>query len=305
MSISFSIIIPTFQRPDLLRQTLSKLLTLDYPPNAYEIVVVSNDPEDRATNRVVKRLQNQAKNLKYCTEHQRGASLARNRGVQLAAHRHLIFIDDDIRISPLFLQGYQKAWRTYPDARVIGGKLIAQPRNEVLLTHTQQKLVRQYDWCFGQLNRGDEDQFLTCGELLYSGNLSYRREPKQAIIFHPALGRYAAGIGRIGGEDFELCTRTLLQGEQVIYISDPDCAVENDVALERYAEAYVAKRHFMSGIELALQEHCLKKQFPQFRSFYIESLRSWEGIKRLVFNQHERTMLFSYLFNGKLFASFH
>ena len=198
MPISFSIIIPTFHRPNLLRQTLSTLLTLDYPLSAYEIVVVSNDPEDRATDRVVKRLQKRARNLKYCTERQRGASPARNRGVQVAAYRHLIFLDDDIRVSPLFLQGYQKAWRTYPEARVIGGKLIATPANEVPLTHTQQTLVEKHDWCFGQLNRGDENQLLTRGELLYSGNLSYRREQKQTTIFHPALGRYAAGIGRVG-----------------------------------------------------------------------------------------------------------
>jgi hypothetical protein len=188
---------------------------------------------------------------------------------------------------------------------MMGGKLIAYPTDNVPLTHHQHQLVQRYDWCFGQLNRGQQDQILTEGDLLYSGNISYRREPGQLTVFHPALGRYAVGVGRIGGEDFELCTRTILQGEQVIYVADKDCAVENDVAVERYSEAYVSKRHFMSGIELALQEHCIKEQFPQFQSFYMESLHGLEGVKRLLFNKHERTMLLSYLFNGKMFASFH
>lgn len=305
MSLPFSIIIPTFHRHSLVEQSLSRLLTLQYPKQDYEIIVVSNDPEDRKTEHVVKRFQKHARNLKYCTERQRGASLARNRGIQEAAYVYLIFVDDDVKVSPLFLKGYQRAWNRFPDVRMMGGRLTAHHTNNAPLTHNQRQLVQRYDWCFGHLNRGEGDQILTEGELLYSGNISYRREQGQTIVFHPALGRYAAGVGRIGGEDFELCTRTILQGERIMYIADQDCAVENDVAIERYTEAYISKRHFISGIELALQEHCIKHQFPQFQSFYLESLRSFEGVKRLLFNKHERTMLLSYFFNGRMFATFH
>lgn len=305
MTLSFSIIIPTFQRPHLLKETLSQLLKLKYPQKSFEIIVVNNDPEDHAIERVVSSLQKNARNLKYCTERQRGASPARNRGVHLATHRHLIFIDDDVRVSPQFLLGYQKAWKAYPNARVMGGRLIAKPSNDSAITPTQRQLVEKYDWCFGQLNRSNQDSSLTPGELLYSGNISYRRDRTHTIVFHPALGRYAFGIGRIGAEDYELCTRTILSNEVVMYVADQDITVEHEVAVGRYSETYVAERHFMSGIELALQEHCIRQQFPQFRSFYIEGLHSFEGIKRILFNKHERTMLLSYLLNGEIFASFH
>jgi glycosyltransferase involved in cell wall biosynthesis len=44
MAIKISIVIPTFNRPALLRKCLDMLVIQDFPPSDYEIIVVSDGP---------------------------------------------------------------------------------------------------------------------------------------------------------------------------------------------------------------------------------------------------------------------
>ena len=42
---TFSIVVPTFRRPEALRATLTRLLALDYPRDRYEVIVVDDAGE--------------------------------------------------------------------------------------------------------------------------------------------------------------------------------------------------------------------------------------------------------------------
>ena len=81
---SFSIVVPTFRRPETLRQTLAALLALDYERSRYE-VIVTDDGADEATAEIVGRMQGRRVEIVLTAQHQRGAASARNRGAQLAS----------------------------------------------------------------------------------------------------------------------------------------------------------------------------------------------------------------------------
>lgn len=279
---------------------LAQFKAIEYPSKDFELVVVNNDPTDQATAKVVKQLQKQIKSLRYATESQKGASPARNRGAKLAKWPHLIFVDDDMELSTQFLKGYEAAWKKYPRARLLGGGIIAKVPQAQLTAH-QKDLVSRYSWCFGQTYYESSDEVLSLGNLLFSGNMSYKQAKKQQSVFHPKLGVYSYGLGRIGGEDFEISTRTLLQHESVIYIGDDRLKISQELPVERFTDDYVARRHFMSGIELAAQEHYIKQQFPSFKSFYLRRWRQWDELKRLLPSRFEWIMLMSYLLNRKQF----
>ncbi len=55
MSLQVSVVVPTYNRPDLLRNCLDALLEQDFEPAAYEIVVVDNAGSDK-TRRLVEAL---------------------------------------------------------------------------------------------------------------------------------------------------------------------------------------------------------------------------------------------------------
>lgn len=94
-AIKVSIVVPTFRRPDVLRQTLAALVKLDYPRENYEIIVVDDGSED-ATPQVVEAFQSEFANLIYHSQPNSGVATARNSGAKIARGEILIFNDDDI-----------------------------------------------------------------------------------------------------------------------------------------------------------------------------------------------------------------
>lgn len=301
MYISFSIIIPTYHQPELLKRLLHQLKVQHYSFSKFEVIVVNNDPRDTKTRSLIKRLQARWPQLVYTEEKNRGASPARNRGVALARFSHLIFIDDDMAVQPTFLLGYDAVWQRYPQARIIGGGIQAQVRSRRKLTSEQSWLLEQHPWCFGQTQLSATDRHLSLGELVFSGNMSYKKRKNQKTVFHPHLGVYAYGLGRVGAEDYELSSRTLLQGEQVMFSVDSRLSATQTIEAERLTDEYVARRYYMAGLELALQERYLKRQFPIFRSFYVRTLLTWNGLTTLFQSRCHRIMVASYFLNGPLF----
>ena len=100
-----SVIVPTYRRPETL---LVLLATLDRQiaeigEDEAELVVVDNCPDGSAKAAVTTR----APGAVYVSEPRSGVAHARNAGVRQARGRYVIFIDDDQRPDPGWLQSYR------------------------------------------------------------------------------------------------------------------------------------------------------------------------------------------------------
>ena len=115
-----SIVIPTYQRPDDLRNVLrSCLVQRANSGRPFEIVVVDNSSEGSAA-RVVAGLEWGIVPVRYVHEPRPGISRARNAGFANARGRLLALIDDDERASPDWLAHLTRAQRTYGADVVFG-----------------------------------------------------------------------------------------------------------------------------------------------------------------------------------------
>jgi glycosyltransferase involved in cell wall biosynthesis len=114
---TFSIVVPTFRRPHVLRETLGALLALDYPAGSYEVIVV-DDGADDATAITVEQLGRRDIPVRVEPQHQRGAASARNRGARVANGELLLFCDDDMLGPPALLQRHLACHRRHPVAAV-------------------------------------------------------------------------------------------------------------------------------------------------------------------------------------------
>jgi len=116
---SFSIVIPTYRRPDALRTTLSAVLGLRTPGDC-ELIVVDN-AGDTATERVVKDVEGNRQVVHYERFTGGGAAAARNRGAELAGGRWLLFCDDDVMpVQVDHLERHLSAHLAHPRALVAG-----------------------------------------------------------------------------------------------------------------------------------------------------------------------------------------
>lgn len=113
--ILFSVVIPTFNRPDRLRRCLSSLHTLNYDPESYEVLVV-----DDGSTVSYNSLQEEFPEVRWLRQPNGGPGPARNFGVSQARGRFIAFTDDDCMVHPDWLRELTRVFEAQPEA-LIGG----------------------------------------------------------------------------------------------------------------------------------------------------------------------------------------
>jgi glycosyltransferase involved in cell wall biosynthesis len=123
----FSIIIPTYNRPDKLADCLKSLSRLDYPYDQFEAIVV-DDGSNTLLQPVVASFFDQL-NVTLLTQAHAGPGAARNTGVKQAKGEFLAFIDDDCSPLPDWLQKLANRFAVLPDHAIGGRTLNALPED--------------------------------------------------------------------------------------------------------------------------------------------------------------------------------
>jgi glycosyltransferase involved in cell wall biosynthesis len=112
-----SIIIPTYNRKDLLQKAVESVLDQTYP--YFELIVVDDGSDDDTPELFKKQLQS----IVYIRQENRGPAAARNTGVQAARHDFIAFLDSDDRFAENKLEIQLQAMLEKP---------------EYLISHTQE-----------------------------------------------------------------------------------------------------------------------------------------------------------------------
>jgi glycosyltransferase involved in cell wall biosynthesis len=104
--LTVSIVIPTHNRRDSVERALRALTRQTYPLAASEVIVVADGCTD-GTPEISR--AGWPFPLRIMEEASRGPAAARNRGAAVATGELLIFLDDDIEVSPGFVAAHVRA----------------------------------------------------------------------------------------------------------------------------------------------------------------------------------------------------
>ena len=108
MTIAASVVVPTFNRPDLLERCLEALVRQDVDPRTYEIVVADDAASTETQRQVeawVKQCAPTGPEIRYLPVRQtQGPAAARNAGWRSARGRVIAFTDDDCLPEPGWLR---------------------------------------------------------------------------------------------------------------------------------------------------------------------------------------------------------
>ena len=124
--LNLSVVIPTLGRPAVLRETLESLYGCE--PLPYEVVVVDGDRE-RSAEQVVREFAMRADRLRVRYHAgERGASVQRNVGIELASGEVVLFTDDDVYFDRNVFGVLAEAYR---DRSVVGatGRIVQEWRS--------------------------------------------------------------------------------------------------------------------------------------------------------------------------------
>lgn len=120
--MKLSVVVPTFNRKDMLRRCLTALAAQDYPD--YEVLVV-----DGGKDGTDEMMACEFPRFRYLREERSGPSVARNVGVVQATGEIIVFTDDDNVVPPDWLSRYADGYRRHPEITSAAGR--CEPPAEV------------------------------------------------------------------------------------------------------------------------------------------------------------------------------
>ncbi len=215
-SPSLTVAICTKDHPDNLRRCLMSLLGLRTAAagDDFEILVVDNAPSDRRTQELVDLIPG----VRYAREPKPGLNFARNRALQEATGELIAFIDDDVTVDPIWLDGLRRVLREHPDAGAITGLVLPAE----LATEAQILFERRggFEKKFETTRYGASlpgHLFYPCvGGMFGTGcNMAFNRKAALTIGgFDEALD---TGAPLPGGGDTDMLYRTIRAGHPIIY----------------------------------------------------------------------------------------
>lgn len=115
--IEASVIMPTYNRKDLIELSLYSFNSQEYPVNKFEVIVIDDGSNDNTYNMLKSLKVNY--NLKLLrNEKNYGAAFARNQGIGIASGNIIIFSDSDFIVPKNFISGHLKYHETYLNTAV-------------------------------------------------------------------------------------------------------------------------------------------------------------------------------------------
>src|SRR6266478_6514140 len=99
----FSVIVPTYNRLNLLKKTLESISRQDM--RNFETIVV-NDGSTDGTHEYLTALASE-KQIKYLFHENRGPSVSRDEGIRNSGGTFIAFTDDDCIVPPNWLQSFK------------------------------------------------------------------------------------------------------------------------------------------------------------------------------------------------------
>ncbi|GAB4365379.1 MAG: hypothetical protein Kow00121_01840 [Elainellaceae cyanobacterium] len=121
MNPFISVIIPTYGREEVLRETLANVIQQDYP--AYEVLVIDQTLQHAPeTQHYLEQLATDGKIRLFSVP---WASLpgARNFAVRRAQGEIVLFLDDDVLLPPSFLQAHAQNYLNHPGIGGVAGRV--------------------------------------------------------------------------------------------------------------------------------------------------------------------------------------
>jgi GT2 family glycosyltransferase len=132
-NIFISIVIITYNKIEYLKAVLQNLENLQNTKNV-ELIVV-NDGSNDGTEEFLKRYRSLI-NVKSTTIQNSGSAVARNTGVNLSDGDYILFLDDDIIISPDYIDLLRESIAKHPDM-IHAGRIKLIPIDKVPLVFTR------------------------------------------------------------------------------------------------------------------------------------------------------------------------
>ncbi len=243
--MKISIVIPTFNRAQLLDQVLesisNQVITKEFQA---ELLLIDNNSTDETRSVIEKWIPKFPFPARYLFEKNQGRSFALNRGINESTGDLICFLDDDVVIDARWISEMAKACERYPDVMGFGGRVVPIWPEKVP-NWLSVSGCRRLKIITPETDMGEKDRPFLESEAPVGCNSAYCRQvfSKDGIRFRTDLGYIGDKV--LPGEDTEIAYGVMKKGYSVMYIHD--AIVNHPAIVERMTKKYARDRYFALG----------------------------------------------------------
>jgi glycosyltransferase involved in cell wall biosynthesis len=244
------VLICTYNRADYLADTLDSLARTAASGFTWDVMVVDNNSSDHTRRVVEERIGRYPVRLRYRFEGRQGKSNALNTGMTAAHAKVIVFTDDDVKVTPHWLEAGVRPLLSRADIDYTGGPvrpIWAGPRPAWL------DETGNLGGTIAVKNHGPHPFIFEDERKTPLGvNMAVRRALIERIGgFRPDLGRNGKSL--LGQEQAEFFHRSRHAAARGLYV--PEMALEHVVAASRLTRSYFRRWWYWKGISHARVHH--------------------------------------------------
>ena len=282
-----TVLICTYNRADLLGETLDSLARSRADQLRWNVVVVDNNSTDHTLDVVTSRIADYPVALRYLFEPRQGKSHALNTGLAETDAAIIVFTDDDVRVGEGWLEEACRPLLAVTEDSGIdytGGPVrpIWEQPCPAWLDDTRSDL-----WgTLAILDYGpDSFVFEERRRVPLGANMAVRRTLIDRIGgFDPALGRRGASL--LGQEQAEFFCRSRAAGARGLYV--PEMSLHHHVPARRLTRDYFRQWWYWKGVSRSR----LEQRHPVTElGLDLAIVPRWAGVPRFLFGSAIRDLL--------------
>ena len=226
--IEISVVLPTYNRKESLRECLDSLFLQDFPREAYEVIVVDDGSTDGTGGIIKAGFPCRGVNLIYVRQDHKGVSAASNLGIRYSQGRIIGFTEDDCVVPSDWIRKIVYFHHRYEDLAIQGR--ITNCYQDNLIAILEQTLNDAYlPYVLDEVNG---NRYIT---LFSSGNSSFKME-----IFQNYGVRFNENL--VICEDVDLSNQLIAKGLRILYIEEIAVKHKHRVNISSFV-----KKHFFDG----------------------------------------------------------
>lgn len=263
-----SVIIPTYNRLNVLKRTLSCINKQTISRDRYQIIVVDDASSDGTGEYL-----NTLGNIDYhINETNKGRAITRNIGIRKAKSNLILFIDDDIWADSRLLEAHIKKHK-YLEAVVVGAII---PSLETKITAVNIYYNRHHEWCLKEMRSNATSLPYN---FLKTANLSV---PKK--IFDK-IGIFDERFYHYGCEDTELGARIKSNGYKIVF-------EDNAVGFHYHNETVegMINKIIANVISAKLFQDINRVYVDNYNGFFIPEYHKNDCVRNIIYNAIKRVL---------------
>ncbi|MEJ2648173.1 MAG: glycosyltransferase family A protein [Sedimentisphaerales bacterium] len=243
MKLSLSILIPTYNRAEILRESLEAMCKVERNNLSAEFVVIDNNSTDN-TRKVVESFTDKLP-LRYLFESAQGKSHALNRVLNEGGLGEIVVLtDDDTTPRSDWLSAIAQSVRDFPDHVLFGGRTFGMWPGGKHPGWWDNRPGASH-WCLGNHDYGDKPREYPSNLGPFGPNMWIRREAlTKEHRFDVTIG--PLGDRMIMGEEWPFIQGFRAEGHNPLYY--PDAVVGQRIQPERISRSGIRKRAYAAGL---------------------------------------------------------